>query len=83
MQKHYSNQSKYCEWCGSNFIIIKGRQSDMCPICFARLKEYQSAQQLVDKATQQLEEARKCLTDIESQYKELAKQGFKIPEGLK
>ena len=34
-------------------------------------------------ATQQLEEARKCLTDIESQYKELAKQGFKIPEGLR
>lgn len=83
MYKHYSNQSKHCDWCGSNFIVVKGRQSDMCPICFARLKSYQGAKQLVDKATQRLEEAKRCLTDIENQYKELAKQGFKIPEGLK
>lgn len=82
MQRLYSNQSKHCDWCGSNFIVVKGRQSDMCPICFARLKSYQDAKQLVDKALKQADEAKKCLADITNQYKELASQGFKVPEEL-
>jgi uncharacterized protein (UPF0335 family) len=54
----------------------------MCPICFARLKSYQDAKQLVDKTIKQAEEAKKCLADITNQYKELASQGFKVPEEL-
>lgn len=68
-------ETKHCEWCGSNFVPLKGQQSDMCKICWDRYKLYLNIKKRISYAKQQYD-------SIVDKYKELAAQGYKIPEDL-
>ena len=78
----YVLENKFCEWCGTNFIPIKGQQSDMCRICWNRYKLYLSIKKSIADVNRQLEYENNCLVTVINQYKELASQGYKIPEDL-
>ena len=82
MQNRFSTNTKHCDWCGSNFMLIKGRQSDMCPICWARYNSFLDTKKQLVVAQQATDELGKCLESITDYYQEQAKQGFKIPEEL-
>ena len=75
-------ENKYCEWCGSSFVPLKGQQSDMCKICWNRYKLYLDTKKCVVDVNRQLEYETTCLETVVNQYKELAAQGYKIPEDL-
>lgn len=82
MQKRVSFNNKYCDWCGGTFIRARGRQSDMCPICWTRYKTYLEAKKQLIEAQRGVNEAGKCLETLASYYVEQAKQGFRVPEDL-
>lgn len=68
-------KSKYCEWCGSNFVSLRGQQSDMCQICWNRYKLYLDSKKCLNYAKQQYD-------SIVDKYRELASQGYKVPEDV-
>ena len=68
-------ETKYCEWCGSNFVPLRRQQSDMCPICWNRYKLYLNSKKYLRCIKQQLD-------SIVDKYKELASQGYRVPEDV-
>jgi hypothetical protein len=68
-------ESKYCEWCGSSFVPLKGQQSDMCKICWNRYKLYLDSKKRLSCAKQQHD-------SIVDKYKELALRGCRVPKDL-
>lgn len=68
-------ETKYCEWCGSNFVPLRRQQSGMCQICWTRYKIYLDSKKYLRCIKQQLD-------SIVDKYKELASQGYRVPEDV-
>ena len=82
MQKRVSFNNKYCEWCRGTFIHARGRQSDMCPICWTRYKTYLETKKQLIAAQRDVDEVSKYLETLTNYYREQAKQGCRVPEEL-
>jgi len=54
----------------------------MCKICWNRYKLYLDTKKCIVDVNRQLEYETTCLETVVNQYKELAAQGYKIPEDL-
>lgn len=68
-------ETKYCEWCGSNFVPLRRQQSDMCQICWTRYKLYLDSKKYLSCIKQQHD-------SIVDKYKELASQGYRVPKDV-
>lgn len=70
----------YCEWCGHQYQKTDKYQVHKCIPCAARYNRYSTAKKLY-RHNPTIKNLNK-LEAIQKEYKEMALQGFKVPEDI-